>query len=203
MSVIQIHNVEQGTPEWHALRAGLPTASMFSAIMDRKKNGEPTAARQKYLYTLAGQRITGKIVETYSGGNLERGKIMEDEARKFYVFQSDETVEQVGFVTNSIWRAGASPDSNVGTNGLLEIKSKEPHILLECLEADEVPEEHVAQCQGQLAVACRNWLDFTAYWPGMPKFIKRLQRDEAYIAKLKVEVAEFNDELDALVRKYS
>lgn len=202
MSVIQIHNVEQGTDSWHALRAGLPTASCFSAIMDRKKNGDPTAARQKYLYTLAGQRITGKIVETYSGGALERGKIMEDEARKFYVFQSDQTCEQVGFVTNSIWHAGASPDSLVGSEGMLEIKTKLPDLLLECLEADEVPEEHVAQCQGQLAVAQRAWVDLCCYWPGMPKFIKRIPRDETYIAKLKIEVRQFNEELDALVEKY-
>jgi predicted phage-related endonuclease len=202
MSVIQIHNVEQGTPEWHALRAGLPTASCFDHIIARKKDGKPTAARQKYLYTLAGQRLTGQIVETYSGGALERGKVMEDEARKFYVFQSDQTCEQVGFVTNSIWRAGASPDSLVGSAGMLEIKTKEPHILLECLEADEVPEEHIAQCQGQLAVGNRAWVDFCAYWPGMPKFIKRLERNEPYIAKLRVEVDQFNEELDALVEKY-
>ncbi len=199
---IAIHNVEQGTPEWHALRAGLPTASMFDAIMARKKDGKPTAARQKYLFTLAGQRLTGKIVETFSGGALARGHEMEGEARDFYVFQSDQAVEKVGFVTNSIWRAGASPDSLVGSDGMLEIKTKEPHILLECLEADEVPEEHIAQCQGQLAVAQRQWVDFCAYWPGMPKFIKRLQRDEAYIAKLKIEVQEFNEELAALVEKY-
>lgn len=203
MSIIQIHDVAQGTPEWLALRAGLPTASMFAAIIDRKKDGKPTAARQKYLYTLAGQRITGKIVQTYGGGPLERGKEMEDEARKYYVFQSDQKVEQVGFVTNSQWKAGASPDSLVGSTGALEIKTKEPHILLECLESDEVPEEHVAQCQGLLGVTGRSWIDFTAYWPDMPKFIKRLDRDDAYISKLKIEVQLFNEELDALVEKYS
>jgi predicted phage-related endonuclease len=203
MSILTVHNMPQGSPEWFAARLGIPTASMFAAIVDRKKDGKPTAARQKYLFTLAGQRITGKIVETYSGGHLARGTEMEDEARKYYVFQSDQKCEQIGFVTNSQWRAGASPDSFIGSAGLLEIKTKLPDLLIACLESDEVPEDHIPQVQGQLGVTGRAWCDFTAYWPGMPKFIKRVERDESYIARLKTEVAQFNDELDALVRKYS
>jgi hypothetical protein len=199
---IKIHNVEQGTPEWLALRAGLPTASMFEAIVGKRKDGKYKDARQTYLYTLAGQRITGRIVEKWGGGPLLRGHEMEDEARKFYVLQSDLAVTKVGFVTNATWRAGASPDSFVNSAGMLELKTKEPHLLIECLEADEVPAEHIAQCQGQLAITGREWVDFCAYWPGMPPFIKRLERDNAYLAKLRVEVDQFNDELDALVRKW-
>lgn len=203
MSAIQIHNVEQGTPEWHKARAGVATASRFHDIVKKLKSGAYSAERQKYLYTLAGERITGEIAETYGGGALERGKAMEDEARKLYEFQTDNVCERVGFITNGVWRAGCSPDSLIGADGGMEIKTKTPHLHIECLEDDKVPEEHLAQCQGALGVTGRAWWDFVSYWPRLPLFVKRVHRDEAYIATLKVEIETFNGALDALVRKYS
>jgi hypothetical protein len=202
MSIV-IHNVEQGSPEWLKVRAGIPTASEFSSIIDRKKNGDYTAARQQYLYTLAGERITGEVVSGYSGGHLERGRAMEDDARRLYEFDRDVQVERVGFVTNSLWNAGASPDSFVGKDGAIEIKTKLPHLHIACLETDEVPEDHIAQCQGVLAISGRAWIDFISYWPRLPIFVKRLHRDEPYIAKMKTEVLDFNAALAALAAKYS
>lgn len=44
---MQIINCEQGSPEWHAARSGVITASMFSTI--RKKVGMPTEQQQKFI----------------------------------------------------------------------------------------------------------------------------------------------------------
>lgn len=202
MSLV-IHNCAQGTPEWHRARAGIPTASRFHDIVKKLKSGAYSAERRKYMLTLLGERYTGEVAETYSGGALERGKVMEDEARKLYEFQTDNVCEQVGFIVNGVWRAGVSPDSLIGKDGGMEIKTKTPHLHFECLEENEVPEDHIAQVQGALALTGRAWWDFVSYWPKCPLFVKRVHRDEVFIAKLKVEVAEFNDQLDALVRKYT
>lgn len=203
MSIVQIHNVEQGSPEWLKVRAGIPTASEFATVMMKGRGGAPSKERRKYLLALAGERITGELAPSFTNGHMERGKAMEDEARKLYAFHTDNNPERVGFVTNSQWRAGASPDSFIGGDGAVEIKTKLPHLQLACLEDDEVPEEHMGQCLGVLAITGRQWIDFVSYWPGLPIFVKRVQRDEARIAEMKIAVRDFNEELDALVAKYT
>ena len=66
---------------------------------------------------------------------------------------------------------------------MLEIKTKLPHLMIEVLGRGAFPPEHVAQCQGALWVAEREWIDIAVYWPRMPRFVKRTTRDEAYIKK--------------------
>lgn len=200
---ITVHDCEQGTPAWHKARAGIPTSSCFHEVTKRNRDGAYSTDRRRYLLTLLGERYTGEVAETFGGGYLARGKAMEDEARRLYVFQTDHHVTRVGFVVNSAWRAGASPDSLIGKNGGLEIKTKLPHLHFECLETNQVPDEHMPQIQGALGITGRSWWDFVSYWPKCPIFIKRVRRDEHYIASLKLEVRRFNDELDALVRKYT
>jgi hypothetical protein len=72
---------------------------------------------------------------------------------------------------------------------------------LECLLADKLPSEHVAQVQGALWVAEREWIDFCSYWPKLPLFVKRVYRDEDYIKNLAAEVARFNSEMLELIEK--
>lgn len=193
--MIQILNCVQGTEEWHLARAGVPTASKFATVM-AKGEGK---TRSKYMRQLAGEIITGKPMESFSNAHTDRGHVMEPEARELYAFATDTSPEQVGFIRNG--PKGCSPDSLIGDSGMLEIKTKLPDLLIECLERDEFPSEHRAQCQGALWVAEREWIDIVVYWPAMPVFIKRAHRDEEYISKLSSEIDRFNDELAALVER--
>jgi hypothetical protein len=84
---------------------------------------------------------------------------------------------------------------------MAEIKTKLPHLQVDCLLSDRVPPEHKAQCQGALWVAEREWIDFVSYWPGLPLFVTREHRDEDYIEKLADAVAEFNAELAQMVAR--
>lgn len=199
--MIQIHEMAQGTAEWFAVRRGLPTASMFGTIMAKGKGGAESKTRQTYMYKLAGEILTGDPMDNFSNHHMERGHEMEPAARQFYAFMQDVEPQQIGFITNGA--KGCSPDSLVGDSGMLEIKTKLPHLMLAVLEADDFPSEHRAQCQGQLWVAEREWVDLVCYWPKMPPFIKRAYRDEAEIAKLSAAVDQFNDELATLVAKYT
>ncbi len=148
---------------------------------------------------LAGEIITGKPADTYKNADMDRGNAMEAQARAHYALMSDAELTKVGFIRNG--RVGCSPDDLVGTNGLAEYKTQIPDLLIETLLRDAFPTEHRAQCQGNLWVAEREWIDITVFWPGMPAFMKRAHRDEAYIRNLSIEVEMFNAELDALVEK--
>lgn len=190
---LQVFNCEQGTLEWYAARAGIPTASEFDTVMAKGKGGGESKTRRTYMLKLIGERLTREPMYSYSNEHMERGKAMECEARDLYQMIAEVECKQVGFLRRG--DAGCSPDSLVGNDGMLEIKTKLPHLQLDCILYDELPAEHRAQCQGQLWIAQREWVDFVSYWPGLPLFAKRVYRDESYIARLKVEVDAFNSEL--------
>jgi hypothetical protein len=188
--VIEIFDFAQGTPEWRNARLGIPTASQFAAV---KAKGEGKV-RRKYMMQLIGEIMTGEPCESYSNSHMERGHEQEPDARNLYAFMRDVEPIQVGFVRNG--RKGASPDSMVGDNGMCEIKTKLADLQAEILLADRLPPEHVAQCQGNLWVAEREWIDFVSYCPRMPLFVKRVYRDEPYIQMLSKECDLFLSELD-------
>lgn len=192
---LEIFDCAQGTPEWHECRRGIPTASMFATVM-AKGEGKTRGA---YLRRLAGEIITGRCADSYSNHHMERGKEEEPIARDIYAMEREADPQLVGFVRNG--PKGCSPDSLIGTDGMLEIKSAEAHILIEKLLRTDAPPEHKAQCQGALWVAERAWIDLAIYSPGLPLVVHRLARDEEYIRNLAAEVDRFNDELAEIVEK--
>lgn len=200
---IHVFNCEQGTASWFACRAGIPTASEFHTVMAKGRGGGDSITRRKYMLTLLGERLTGEVADGYTNVHMERGKVMEDEARDLFAFQADVEPQRVGFVRDDELRAGASPDSLIGDDGLLEIKTKLPHLQLEALLSGDLPSEHKAQVQGQLLITGRQWAEFVSYWPKLPLFRLRVERDEAYMATLRQALADFNGELDALTLRFA
>jgi hypothetical protein len=194
---------EQGSPEWFLARAGIPTASEFATVMARGKGGGESVTRRKYMLTLLGERMTGEVVEGYSNQHMERGKAMEAEARDLYLFRTDSQLRTAGIFINDDIGAGASPDSVIGDDGLVEIKTKLPHLQLDLLLSGGLPAEHKAQVQGQLLVTGRQWVDFVSYWPKLPLHVVRVERDEPYLATLKQAIADFNGELGALANRFA
>jgi hypothetical protein len=194
---LEIYDCEQGSPEWFACRLGIPTASEFATVMASGRGGGESKTRRKYLLTLIGERLTGQIAPGFSNDHMERGKVMEDEARDLYAMVAEVEPQRIGFMRRG--DAGASPDSLVGDKGLLEIKTKLPHLQLECLLDEKLPAEHAKQIQGQLWISGREWCDLVCYWPALPPFIKRVERDERAIAEIKIAVEDFNAELQALM----
>lgn len=197
---MQIIDCIQGTPEWFAARAGIPTASKFADVMAVGRGGAESKTRRTYMLKLAGEILTGEPMDSFSNVHTERGHEMEPEARNFYAFKHDCEPELVGFIRSG--NKGASPDSLIGANGMLEIKTKLPHLLLDVLLRDNFPTDHRAQCQGQLWVAEREWVDLICYWPKMPPHIVRAYRDEEYIKQIAAAVDQFNDELAEIVARF-
>ncbi len=200
--MIQVFNdIEQGTQEWFEARAGIPTASMFSAVISKGRGNSDSKTRKTYMLKLLGERLTGELQDQITNEHMERGKLMEAEARTLYEFQSDNEVNEIGFVRNG--DMGCSPDGVIGETGLLEIKTKLPHLQLDALLKGEMPPEHKAQVQGQLMVTEREWCDFVSYWPKLPLLLVRVERDEEYIKELSKKIAIFNEELHELELKFN
>ena len=193
--MIEIIDCAQGSPQWLQARAGVPTASKFAALLNGR--GADSRMRHDYLLRLAGEIVTGELAENFSNGHTVRGRAMEQEATDLYAFICDQDPQPVGFIRNG--RKGCSPDGLVGVAGLLEVKTKLPHLAIECLIRGEFPPEHKAQCQGELWIAEREWIDLVVYWPKLPLFVLRAYRDEAYITRLGEAVERANEEVDAIV----
>ncbi len=151
------------------------------------------------MMKLAGERITGKNVDEGTTLSMRRGSELEPSARALYATLTHTEPEIIGFVLADDRKKGFSPDAFVGKNGLLEIKTKKPEILIPYFTQKGFPEEHKAQCQGGLWIAQREWVDLMIYWPDMPPLIKRAYRDEAYIRRLESEISRFNEALEMMV----
>ena len=199
---MKIIDCEQGSESWYRARMGMPTASEFATVMRTKGKGDDGTSKERrtYLLKLAGEIITGEPMESYSNAHMERGKIMEDEARDLYALVNNVDPQRVGFIVNG--KAGCSPDSLIGNDGMLEIKTAQPHILLDKELRGSFPPEHWAQCQGGLWVAEREWIDLEIYWPKMRPFVVRAVRDEKYIADLARAIDQFNAHLAEAVERH-
>jgi len=195
-----IVEMEQRSPEWLAARCGIPTASNFDKIITTK--GEPSKQAQKYLYQLAGERVTGFQEETYQNGAMQRGIEMEAEAIEFYELVKDVKVQRVGICyPNEDKKFSCSPDGLVGDKGLIEIKCPMLATHVGYLLADDMPSDYFQQVQGQLLVTGREWCDFLSYSPGLKPLLIRVMRDEPFLKKLEAELAAFCQQLETIVKK--
>lgn len=192
-----IETFEQGSPEWFAARAGRPTASNFDKIITTK--GEPSKQRQQYLYQLAGEAITGTPEATYSNSHMERGILLESEARAFYEFMTGNQVQQVGMCyQNEDKLFACSPDGLVGEIGGLEIKCPQMSTHIKYLLAGKLPTEYFQQVHGSIFVTGRAWWDFVSYYPGLPPVVVRVERDAEFCKLLEFALNDFCELLDGV-----
>lgn len=198
---VEVIDCEQRTEAWYLARLGRPTASQFSAVMASGRKGDPESVmRRAYLYKLASEVITGRPSEDgWRGAAMERGIAEEDGLRRDYEMLADADVTRVGFMVNG--RVGCSPDGLVGDDGMLEIKSERQDLLLDRHLNGGSP-INMAQLQGALMVAEREWIDQAIGSPGMRLWRRRIRRDEAFISRLRLGLSVFIEELDELVEKY-
>ena len=195
--------IVQGSPEWLTIRCGKVTASRVAEVVAKTKTGY-AASRANYMAELVAERLTGEPAEKFTNAAMAWGTEKEPDARTYYQFLTDASIEEVGFVPHPrIADTGASPDGLVGTDGLVEIKCPNTATHIETLLGATVPAKYVTQMQWQMACTGRAWCDFASFDPRLPAnmqmFIVRVERDEALIAELESEVSKFLAELDAKV----
>lgn len=184
--------MEQGSPEWLALRCGKITGSRFRAVMDlNKRSGSPNAARRRLVETLRQEIATGEPEYVEANEYMAHGTEMEPLARKAYEFLRDCVCDVPAFVHHpALPYVGYSPDGFPCADGLIEIKSPalEPRHM-RTVESQKCPDDYYPQVQGGLWVTGRKWCDFISYFPSISVEIVRVERDEAFISRLAAECA--------------
>src|SRR5260221_4101930 len=145
---------EQGNIDWLMARVGHATGSRFGAIMDRLKSGKPSAERQKYLWELVIERLTGLPTERYITAAMQHGIDTEPAARMAYEARTGRIALEVGFVHHrTIPLVGGSVDGLVDLDGIIEIKCPKSGTHLQTMLTEEC--EHLAQIHGYLWITDR------------------------------------------------
>lgn len=203
--------MDQNTIEWREARAGKITASRMCDVMAfGKRDGKPLKARQDYIGDILAELLTGEPKEQAHAKPLDWGHDVEDAARAIYEAETGEIVQRVAFMQHPLLPyIGCSPDGLVGADGQIQIKCPaNPAVHIATLR-DGMPDEHIAQVQGEMFVTGRAWSDFVSFDPRMPPHLRiycqRIARDQAYIdtlaeacASLWAEVQSLLNELEAM-----
>lgn len=207
---------QQGTTAWLAARCGVTTASCFAdaiSVLTRKSGnkevGMPTKDSDKYCYDLAFERVSNQPYgEPIKAWTLDRGHALEVEARIEYEAQTGYLASESGVILTDDRKFGYSSDGLVEDDGLIEIKCPVDSVkIMEMLRTGDTSEyEH--QIQGGLWISGRKWCDFIQYVPalecgGNHLFVKRIERDEAFIDAMVEKLLAFDKRVCAAVELLS
>jgi len=178
VSIIYHPEVDQGTPEWHALRCGLLTASTMGRIITPTLKVANNDKSRAFEWELLAQRITRYVEPQYVTDAMLRGQVDEITARQKYSAEYAKVTE-TGFVTNDTWgfTLGYSPDGLVGDDGLIEVKSRYQRFQVETIINGAMPDDYLMQVQTGLLVTGREYCDFISYSGGLPMFVRRVLPD--------------------------
>lgn len=187
----------QRTELWHLQRLGKATASKAADILGT------AAARTRYLNELVDARLLGTAPASFSNAAMDWGTSTEAEAKSAYSEATDNEVVETGSIDHPTLMASASPDGLVGEIGGIEIKCPNTSTHRETLKKQEVPKKYLPQIMFQMWIANLEWVDFVSFDPRLPEnarlFIKRVERDNAYINDLADKVTKFLEDVDAEV----
>lgn len=182
MIEFEIHNVQQGSEEWHKLRVGKITASKigdcFTSKLSISKAGTATLAKN-----LLAEELKKDELELMTW-QMQRGVSLESEAREMLSIVMGEELEQVGFFTRDNL-VGCSPDAVVkGKEIGVEIKCPICKTHIDYLIEGEIPYKYYLQVQfGMYVTGWNSWM-FCSYYPEMKPVIKTIHRDEEIQGKI-------------------
>jgi len=201
-----LETAAQGTDDWLLARAGKFTGSEFESVLGRKKDGSPLKARNDLIWQVAVERLTGLPEVGPDSYSMRWGKDVEPYAREAYELDTGLLVTISGFITHPRFPfAGCSPDGLVGPDGGIEMKCPKSSAIHLARFIDGMPAEHVAQVQGAMWVTDRAWWDFVSFDPRFREqhriFRVRVERDNAYIARLEAEVIKAEAEVQVLIEQ--
>lgn len=195
---MRVFNMDQGTPEWQKIRAGVSTASMADAVYDRKKDGSLTAAGSTLVYRLALERIVQVPIDpVYVNTAMQHGKDNEDNAADALEARTGVFLDRVGFVMHDTLQAGCSPDRLIqGSNGGVEIKCPFSQAKVAEVWATGDVSEWTRQVEFQMWICGWDFAQLVIYDPrlefcGMDLYVTRIERDEARMKLMGERIAEF------------
>lgn len=194
---------------WLSARCGKLTASRMADAMSFLKNGQPTSARRRLMFELLAERMTGDSVPHVVTDAMQHGLDFEAEAVDVFVARYPSySVKTSRFYEHpTIENFGATPDREIGEDGLLEVKCPTSMRYLEWVMGGEVPEEHKPQMAAQLLCSGKSWVGFIAYDPRIREeerrlFMRKFQPEPEYLVKVQEAAVQFLAELDDMFDQF-
>lgn len=168
---------------------------------------EPASGDEAWgaVHTAAAERITGFVDPTFTSIDMQRGVDEEPLAVDAYSVHRSILVHECGFMVRT-WDRGSlgySPDGLVGTDGLIEIKSRRGKKQVETVISGQVPAENMAQLQAGLFVSGRAWIDYISYSAGMHLWPVRVYPEPRWFDAIQAAVEAFEVSVARTVDTYN
>lgn len=166
-----IHNVEQRTDAWKALRLGRLTGSVAAEMLDFTQKGAEGAKRKNLRVRLMLERLTNKPHERngFTSFAMQQGTDTEAEARMAYEAITGDTVVVPGFIQHATLMAGCSLDGAIFDGDRIvkiqELKAPLSATHLSYLRSGKVPEDYLAQLRHNVWVTGADSVDWMSYDP--------------------------------------
>lgn len=158
----------------HPERAEYARSQSSATIIEPASNDNS----RRYTRQIVAERLNGWANETRITDAMYRGIDDEPIARDKYSEHFAPATE-IGFMVEDKWgfKIGYSPDGLVGSEGLIEIKSRAPSVQVETVLAGHPPLEVMPQLQTGLLVSGRKWIDYVSFAGGMHMWVRRIYPD--------------------------
>ena len=179
---MQIHNFEQHSEEWYAIRCGRFTASKADTI------AVAGTGLETLCFNIVAEKLTGRKEETFKSAAMEQGNELEAVARTLFEMKTGYTVEEVGFVEFDDLE-GSSPDGLIHIGDELtgvEFKCPQDNTYAKLLFDRKIKPEYYAQMQMQMRdTGAHRWF-YCVYNPHFDEemVIIEVAKDAAYQEKL-------------------
>lgn len=192
----------QGDPLWHEARIDSIGGTGLKSIITNA-TGAPSKSRAEYLEKKAGDIISRDPKPAPHTWEMRWGHKYEQVARE--AFQDAHWIEvqtcaMIFYDDKKRWHI--SPDfynEKMRFGG--EIKCPQLKEFRKCKKENKLPSKHILQCQAGLAITGWDTWKFMSYFPNLEPLFVTVERDEALIKIIKVEIKMFLEDLDELIDK--
>ena len=198
---MKIHDTEQGSASWYALRMGVVTASEADALVSPLGKVRTGLGVDSYLHRKLAEKLLNWSPEMLEGFAVNQGKLIETICLPWFEFEFEKKVKRVGFCTSDDGRCGFSPDGMLEDGSGLEIKSPQGPNQIKYLLENKVPDDYVIQIQFSLMVSDAPYWTFVSYSMTLPPLVIRVERDEKIQAALREAIAAFNERFDSALAR--
>jgi len=184
---VRIHEVQQGSDEWLALRKSYFTGSALGEwLLDGDRTKTSRKAWQNAIWNKLGE-LSQDDEPNFPNWAMKRGTELEPLAREAYELHTGFKVTEVGFISHDCDGFGVSPDGLIyqelthpewiAVHGL-ELKCPVARTMLKWLDAGTLPDEHKLQVHASMAASGLHRWDFFAWHPELVPLHIIVERDE-------------------------
>jgi len=181
-------DIEQRSDEWRQAKLGMFSGSDFHVMLGSSQT------KKDFLWEKFSEiKYQDSDKEEFQSFYMERGSLLEPEARRVYSAVTENMVREVGLVEDDGEFDGyavCSPDGLVNNDGIIEIKClaakyHEQYTNPDSDKYEYIKPEYKTQVQFNLLITGRQWCDFVYYHPRAGIHIIRINRDEEHINKIR------------------